>query len=112
MSMFLGRFSFARRTDAHRNAPRRTGLGMTSGMSPHDHPAPHTLPATRRAVLSRRRKNLVPLRQLEALGWVQGWSWARIGSEGMSPEAGSLLPSMNCERVAGVAVLVARPSST
>jgi hypothetical protein len=28
-STFPGRFSFARRTQAHRNAPRRIGLGMT-----------------------------------------------------------------------------------
>jgi len=31
--MFLGRFSFARRMEAHRTAQRRTRLGMTSGMS-------------------------------------------------------------------------------
>jgi len=29
--MFPGRFSFASCTQAHRNAPRRAGMGMTSG---------------------------------------------------------------------------------
>ena len=33
--MFLGRFYFARRTRTHRNAPLRTALGMTSGMTLH-----------------------------------------------------------------------------